>query len=194
MKKTLILLGLLMTFPLNASAGFGLLTGASWGIGKISSSAGTIESRTINNFSIHAMPGFAITGTGFMFGPFGEYRLIGQNTDVATVSNTNVKGTGYLIGIGGTFTPLDLFYVGASFDFLGKYNLSLNNTAGQAVGYKKPIGFHFLAGYMFMPVLSADVIFNMEQYKSTTIGGTDTDITSDKFKEWDIRVGASYHL
>lgn len=193
MKKLMTTLAVLMMFPCVSSADLGLLTGASWGIGKMSSSASTLQSRSINNLAIHALPGYEFPVIGLLVGPMLEYQFVGQSTEVATVGNTNVKGSGYLAGIGGSY-KIAGFFAAVSFDFFGKYTLSRNDIAGREIGFKKPMGFHVIGGYMFMPNISGDINFIWEQYSSTTIAGADTDISSDKFKEWAVRLGASYHL
>ena len=150
MKKTLSLFALLTLLVFNSTAAqaspfgdFGVDGGINWGLGSVHNSSGSVAGRTVNAIALNAFPNYKYAG--IQFGIIGELRFIGQNTDPATVSNSNVKGTSWLMGIGAEYQIL-LWTFSAGFDFLGNYSLSETTASGSAVSYKKPIGFMLKAG------------------------------------------------
>ena len=197
MKKMKCVLPLIALLILSSSAhaalvgDFGVDGGLSWGIGSAKNSTGSITSRTVNAFSINAFPNYSVAG--FQLGVLGQYSIIGQNTDPATVSNTNLKGNAWLVGVGAEYQILAWTF-SAGFNFLGNYSISANNSAGQSVSYKKPIGFLLKAGYFIIPMVSIDGSFQTTSYGTTTVASTDSDISANKLSETNFAVGGTYHF
>lgn len=175
---------------------FGVHGGINWGIGKGKNSTGSTQSRTLNTIGIQALPGYKLS-TGvtpdFLIGPLLEYTFVGQNTEPSSVGNSNLRGSGYMIGLGvqTDFGPIVLL---GSFDFIGQYSLSENTTAGLETKFKSPIGFRLLAGYPIMPMMTADLMFSMHSYKTNVLGGSDVDISSNKLTRWTVALGVSTRL
>ena len=61
----------------------------------------------------------------------GTYRYLGQTTDSANVSNTNMAGSGYLLGAGLDF-DFTRFSLIAMYDFQGSFTLSKQRRVAQA--------------------------------------------------------------
>src|SRR6185437_4966112 len=177
------------------SSGFGLVAGADWALGRIGSSSNAIQSRTVDIGEIHALPGWNLSDP-FMVGVLGQYRWVGQLTDLSSVNNTNLAGHGYYLGVGGA-VRLSQFLIQASFDCFGSETLSNQTSAGQTTTYSQPIGFTALIGYhafASLPQVSVDAIFGIHSFKHENIGGTDIDISSDKLTETQYGLGLSYSL
>ena len=161
----------------------------SWGLGKMSSTS--VTSRTMNTIVLTALPGYRLSQ--FTFGLLGEYRLIGQNTEPAEISNSNLKGHALLFGIGGAYDCGD-FSFGLNLPLLGKQSSSLADAAGKDVSYQKPFGFELTVGYVVAPMITVDAKFSYTTYAQTTIGSTDKDLSDDKLKATDFAIGGSYHF
>lgn len=76
--------------------------GVHWGLGRLSNKVNSIPERTMNTID-------ATVYGGWRFGAFlpvvyGEVRLVGQNTEASEVGDTNMKGFGYLLGLGLEYT------------------------------------------------------------------------------------------
>lgn len=161
-------------------------------MGRVKNSSGSIQARTINTLALDVLPG--VNYMNFLIGPNFQYGLTGQNTDPATVGDTNVKGSGWLLGLG-TRVNLGMVVVGGSLDFFGKYSLSNNTTGGVKSSYSKPLGFRLRGGYPLpYPGLTADLNLSWHQYKQNTLGTQTIDIGSDKYSEWTIGVGVSWKV
>src|SRR4051812_6270092 len=80
---------------------FGVQGGLLLGLGTMSNNSGNIPSRAMNILALEALPGYRFGN--WMPGLYLQYGLVGQSADPATVSNQNLGGAGYLIGIGGTY-------------------------------------------------------------------------------------------
>ncbi len=195
MKKQLSVFSLVAVLLFNVSnaqaavvGDFGIDAGASWGLGAAHSDS--VTSRTINTISINAFPNYQLGD--WRFGINGNLGFVGQNTDPVNVANTNVKGTTLLFGVAAEYNLMSAWVFGAGFNFLGKYSLSENNTAGQSVSYKKPIGFFLKAGYYVCPMVSVDASFSYVTYGTSSTNSVDSDLTS-KLKETNYAIGGTYH-
>jgi hypothetical protein len=148
MKK--IIIGMALSLGLSTSAhafglvDFGVSAGASWGLGKMKNSTESTASRTMNTFGVLVLPGYKALGM-LLVGPEFEYRVVGQNTEPSEVSNTNLKGNGYLLGLGAKFYLLNFVFSGG-FDFIGKHTQSLKTTSNLESSFSKPIGFRLGVG------------------------------------------------
>jgi hypothetical protein len=172
-----------------ADNGLGVNAGAHWGLGSAANSQKTIPVRTMNTIDLQALPGYHFDN--LLVGVLMELRFVGQNTDPATVSNQNLKGTGYLFGLGAMYLWNNWKFLG-SLDFLGKHSLGVVDSSGKYSTFKKPRGFHLLVGYKFFERISADLSFSYETYKQNTLGTTDADISDNKLKHWNAGLGATY--
>jgi len=171
--------------------GFGARAGGHWGLGQMSNSSGDVASRTMNTFSLEALPGYNLAG--FLIGPFVEFRLVGQNTNPSTVGGTNLRGHGFQFGLGTSydFGPLSFL---AALEFFGSHALSNNDLSGNPVTYQKPFGFVLEGGYKFLPSVTADLRFSWTRYSQAQTGTLTTDISTNRLSQWDLSLGASFHL
>lgn len=174
-----------------SSEGFAANGSLLWGVGSFQNNSGTIQSRTMNTLALNVMPGYR--WNNFLFGPMGEFRIVGQMTEPSTVSNTNVKGSGYLIGLGVGYSWNE-FDMTAGYDFFGQHSQSNTDALGNAIVNKSPSGIVVQVGYRFMPDISADLRFDMVSYGTDTVGGVDNNVSTNKSKHMNFSLGATYHL
>lgn len=169
-------------------AGFGVHTGANWGLGSMGDKS-LIADRTVNRGALQVLPGYRVMGV--LVGPMAELNLMGQNTEAKDVSNTNLKGTGYMLGLGGQYQFMDFVFAG-SVDFLGRHTLSKNTATGQKSYYTSPLGFRLLAGYQFHEMMSADVVYSYHMYDKVNLGGADRVLVgNDRLEVFTFAVGLS---
>jgi len=171
--------------------GFGVNAGVHWGLGKMYNSTYTIPVRTMNTLDLQALPG--VRWGNWLFGVLGEVRFVGQNTDFEQVANQNMRGTGYLLGIGGTYLLGDYKFL-ASFDLIGKHSLSTQDPNGNDVTYQKPRGLHLQGAYRVWREFYAELALSIESYKTSSLAGSDADISNSKFTHWNAGVGISYNF
>ena len=175
----------------------GVDTGVHWGFGRMGTNTNNvIPNRNMNTLSLQALPGYKISN--FLVGPYFEYLIVGQNTDPSdasnlTLRNQNIKGSGYLLGVGGSY-ELEKFNFGAAFSFIGNYSLSLQDDAGFYIQYQKPIGIHLQAGYRVYKKITADLKFSTVSYAQDSIANVSNDVSTNKRTHWDLALGATVHL
>ena len=175
----------------------GLETGVHWGFGRMgSNTTNVIPNRNMNTVSLQALPGYRIQN--ILIGPYFEYLIVGQNTDPAdpnnlNLNNQNIKGTGYLLGVGGSYEYEKLIFGGA-FTFLGNYSQSKQDTAGYYDQYQKPIGIHLQAGYRVYKKITADLKYSVVTYAQDNIANTANDVSTNKRSHWDLALGGTLHI
>ena len=165
--------------------------GASWGLGNMSNSNFTIASRAMNTISLFAMPSYM--WRQFFAGLDADLRFVGQNTATADVGGTNIKGTGYMIGlVVGYMWPQ--FYALTGLDFLGKHAESIATVTGLNSRYNKPIGVRLGFGYFFTKMISADFTATIDSYRQNLFGDQSIDISDTKLTHRNFALGASVHF
>ncbi|MDZ4676411.1 MAG: hypothetical protein SGI74_02790 [Oligoflexia bacterium] len=171
--------------------GFILGGGLNWGIGTGASSTGSTASRTMNTIELNAAPGWQIGNWAPQL--LVAYDFVGQNTKPADVTNTNLRGTGYLIGVGTTYhwTRWDFL---AGIEFLGTFTQSEKSADDKVSAFTKPLGFRLGSSYYFKNNWSADALFHYVHYSTNTLGGSNRDISSDRMRFITLALGVSYHL
>ena len=175
----------------------GFDTGVHWGFGRMGTSTNnTIPNRNMNTLSLQALPGYKVQN--LLVGPYFEYLIVGQNTDPSdasnlTLHNQNIKGNGYLLGVGASYEWLK-FNFGAAFTFIGNYSLSLQDTAGFYAQFQKPIGVNLQAGYRVYKKLTADLKFSTVSYAQDNVANVANDVSTNKRTHWDLALGATLHV
>lgn len=194
MKKNIVtcfaFISLLVFVAQPVQAACSLNMGFDWGFGKMKNSSETIQSRTMNALSFHVLPAYSLGVVSV--GPQIEYRIVGQNTAAADVANTNLKGSGYLLGVAAFTKWMDLT-VGLGFSFYGQHKLSLADIGGNESTYKKPIGFNLSVGYPVAPSVTADLRASLVSYRESNVGSVVSDVSDNKLTHWNIGLGAAYH-
>jgi outer membrane protein OmpA-like peptidoglycan-associated protein len=156
--------------------------------------ADTMPSRTMNTLTLSAMPGYKIGK--FMPGILVDYRIVGQYTAVADVSNQNLRGSGLMFGLGTNYRVAERWMASLGVEFFGKHTLSQQTGAGASAEFKSPLGIKFGASYLVHPdyPATADLSFNYLKYKTLNTGGTDLDLADNGVSHWSIALGVTWHF
>jgi hypothetical protein len=171
--------------------GFVLAGGLNWGLGSAASTGGATQARTVNSVEATALPGWQIGNWAPRL--VLNYDFTGQNTDPGTVGNTNLRGTGYLVGLGTTYHWTRWDFQGG-LELFGTYTHGEKSSDGRTSSFSKPLGFRLGGSYYFKDHWSADALFHYVQYSSNSLGDTTSDISSDKVRFWVLALGVSYEL
>lgn len=173
---------------------FGVQGGVNFGLGSAYNTSTSIPSRAINGAEIYALPGYRINQ--WMIGALIGYEFVGQTADPSTVSNQNVGGSGYSVGLAATY-DVAKFNFGLSWDILSSYTLSTNASGGQSSIYTAPLplSFHVLANYRVLenhPEWLVGLFMKLTSYSTSSLGGTSVDVSSNKFTTLLYGVGITY--
>jgi len=174
-----------------ADDGFGVRGGISWGYGEMENETQTIKTRDMNTIEAMALPGYRMGN--FLVGAFLDYRRVGQNTKPEEVNNQNLRGGGYLLGVGSSYSYSTFSFL-AAVSFVGQHKLSNKDASGQEVTYKKPLGFHLGAGMLFMKSYSADLMLSSVKYSEDELGSTTSDVSANKRAHWNAGLGISAYF
>ncbi len=162
----------------SALAGVGLLAGVDFGLGK-ASTATTLASRSMNELDVRVMPSWQFGWASL--GVMGQYQIVGQTTEPSAVSDTNLRGKGYLVGPGASIA-LGPILVQSSYEVIGKYSVANADASGNLTSYTNPKGFTLLLGWSIAPELTLDFVYGAHTYSKRVVGVTSSDIASDPFK------------
>lgn len=185
----LVFLLLFCTLPLeNASAVFGFHAGSHLGIGRMGNESLTLANRTMSVIDFQFMPGYTIGA--FMPGLLLDYRFVGQMTDSVNAGGSDLAGKSFIIGLGTTFLTGD-WKILFSYDLRSRHSLSTNDSSGNHTTYKGS-GFHLLGGYQLAKNWFFDGEFVQSSYNTSAVGESESDISSNKVKQWNLSFGVSY--
>ena len=160
--------------------------------------SGAFQTRTMNALAIKAFPAYdlqrAIKNLPFklIVGPFVEFRFVGQLTDpnaAATLgAPTNLRGTGYLLGLG-FGVELEKWSLIASFDPFGAHYLTNRIPNDLTSSFSSPFGVRVVVGYMIKRDISLDANFQYAAYDHNNVVG---DMGGDALTQTLFGVGARY--
>lgn len=171
--------------------GFALSAGLNWRYGSAASSTGSTEARSINTLDILAAPGWQMGALAPRL--LLSYETTGQNVDPSTVKNTNVRGSGYLIGLGATYliSNINILF---GLEGFGTYTQGEKDSNGNTSTFSLPFGARLGGSYFFTQNFSADAIFHYVQYSENKVGDVVTSISTNRMRFITFGIGASYHL
>jgi outer membrane protein OmpA-like peptidoglycan-associated protein len=112
----------------------------------------------MNSLSLEALPSFRLGK--WMLGPHLDYRWQRQVSSLDSAGGTNLKGHGYLVGLGSRSDFSDRFFAQASVDLFGQYVFDKPTLAGEDDRLKSPLGVRVKSGYAFIektPNLTFDI-------------------------------------
>lgn len=146
--------------PLSASSGAGFMRDSKL----------NLKSRIMNSLSLEMLPSYRLGK--WMLGPHLDYRWQGQFSSLASAGGTNLRGHGYLVGLGARADFSDRFFAQASTDFYGQYIFYKQTSSGEDDNLKFPLGIRIKSGYAFikkMPNLTFDVDLQYLTFKKIQI-------------------------
>jgi outer membrane protein OmpA-like peptidoglycan-associated protein len=148
---------------------------ASLGIGSMKDSELNLKSRAMNSLSLEALPSYRFGK--WMLGPHLDYRWQGQVSSLDSAGGTNLKGHGYLLGLGARSDFSDRFFAQASVDLFGQYVFYKQTVAGEDDQLKSPLGIRIKSGYAFIekiPNLTFDIDLQYLTFKKIQISQVDS--------------------
>lgn len=170
--------------------GYALKAGVFLSLGQMGSKT-TYVSRSMDVLSGYLLTGFRVGPLSV--GPVGQYQIAARLTDPAQVSNTNLRGQGYLVG-GGLGLSLAFIDLTASYDFFGSYGLTNLDSSGQSSSLSNPLGFTVILGVKVISFLAVDLIYSNHSYGTRSTAGIPVSISSDAIYQIYYGVGLSLHL
>lgn len=141
-----------LLFSFSSSAGVGLKLGGNYGIGTMKDPS-AFSTRMVDSLRVFVFPHYTLNP--IFFGVFGDYHWTGQTTPVKNVSNTNMGGSGYLIGPGLGFQFLGVTGMG-SYEFVGQYKLKKQTVDLKDVIYSKPRSWRITISIPLSPLVMLD--------------------------------------
>lgn len=173
-------------------AKFAVPLSASLGLGAMENSDMNLKSRVMNALSLEALPSYRMGK--WLIGPHLDYRIQGQITSLDSAGGTNLKGSGYLIGLGARYELSDRHFAQASLDLIGEYDFEKNSSIDQDDKAVSPLGLRLKSGYAFfekIPNLTFDADVQYLTFKKIHIAGTDTNATTNQFM---VSIGITYQF
>lgn len=192
---TAILVALISLSAVNTQAEdskWALPLSASVGIGSMQDSKMDLKSRTMSALSIEALPSYRLGQ--WMLGAHLDYRWQGQVTGLEAAGGTNLKGRGYLIGLGARYNFTDRFFAQTSVDFLGQYDFDKQTYANEEDGLRLPLGIRVKSGYAFIekiPNLTFDIDLQYLTFKKIHISHVESDADTNQLMA---SVGVTYQF
>lgn len=171
---------------------FALPLSASLGIGTLESRDMNLKSRTMSAFSFEALPSYRVGK--WLLGPHLDYRHQGQLSSLKDAGGNNLKGVGWLVGLGARHEFNDRLFLQGAIDFLGAYDLTRDTSNGEDDNLKSPLGFRIKTGYAFfekLPNLTFDADFQYLRFNEIHISGAGT---SNTFNQLMASVGITYQF
>jgi hypothetical protein len=135
---------------------------------------------------------------GYQFGMIAplvqaSYRYVGQTKDPADVSDTNLGGTGVLMGAGllADFSSVKLTAV---YVLSGSFALAKETSGGGKMTYTKPKGFHVDLGIPWKTDWDFVINFSSVDYEKSKSDSTETDLASNPVNQTLYGLGLAYRF
>ena len=157
--------------------------------GSMANESGTIAKRDVSTSA-------AAANLGWRFGYVApllvaEYRFYSQMSDPSQSANQNLSGSGFHLSAGLRF-DIGKFWLTGTYQLLGTYKLEKQTTGGLESTYSEPVGSVVMIGYRLRPRTSLFLMVQKVDYKKWQLGGTNSDISSNKIGQTSYGIGASY--
>lgn len=160
--------------------------------GTMGNSDGTIPSRKMDSGSVFIKPGFHF-GV-FRLAGYGEYRFVGQIDSPSGVSNQNLSGSGYNLGLLGAL-DFNRIKIEGGYQLYGTYTLSQQTAAAQSSNYSNSKGYFFLLGFQLSHHWDIFGIYSSVQFNQLNLSGQGgTDITSNPLTFNSYGLGLTYYF
>lgn len=169
---------------------FGGTLGVSTEVGRLGNSGMDLQDRTLTAFSLEGLAGYRYNSQ-WLFGLDLNYRIQPQMTSVSDAGGTNLKGKGWLLGLGAQYRINELWAVQGAVDFTGKYEFDKQTAAGQDDHLHAPLTLRLKAQYFFLPRWTADASANYIRWSKFHVSGADH---SEASSQWMVGVGITYHF
>jgi len=166
--------------------------GVSYGIGSTESSDMGLPSRAMSALSFEGLLGYR-PSRNWTLGVDFDYRITYQRTSIADAGGTNLRGNGWLGGLGARYRPSDRWSLQGALYFLGNHAFRQPAFSGDDTGMSRPLGLRLKGQYFFIRgvPLSADLDLSFVRHFSFRIASTSGDANTNSFIG---ALGLSWHF
>lgn len=169
----------------------GISVGTAWTVGSLGNPDMGLNERTVNAFALGVLPTYRVNHSLLMGLGFDSF-WTGQITSVESAGGTNLKGQGYLAGIGARYFISEKWALQGNLNFVGTYNLTQDTHAGEDDSINRPLGIRLKGQYFFSRLpLTLDAVTEYIRWSRLTVTSTDLDKVSN---QWMVGVGLTYHF
>lgn len=169
---------------------FGGTLGAAVEVGRLGNSGMSLDDRTLSSISLEALGGYRYDSK-WLFGLDLNYRIQQQLTSTSDAGGTNMKGKGWLLGLGVQYRFNELWALQGAVDFLGQYNFDKQTAGGEDDHVHAPLSLRLKGQYFFLPRWTMDASASYIRWSKFHVAGVDHSETS---MQWMIGAGLTYHF
>lgn len=170
--------------------GFAGTLGGSFEYGRLGDSGMGLSDRSMNSLSLEALPGYRFNSK-WLLGVDFNYRLQSQITSLSDTGGTNLKGKGWLFGLGAQYRINESWVIQAAVDLLGRYNFDQQTAASEDDHLASPLSLRVKGQYFFRECWSVDASANYIRWADFHVAGVDH---SEPASQWMIGAGITYHF
>lgn len=165
--------------------------GGSWEYGQLSGDdAHGHKARSMTAWSFEALPGYRLNPK-WLVGLDLNYRIQQQQTGISDAGGTNLKGKGWLLGLGAQYRLNPKWALQGAIDFLGNYTFDKQTAAAQDDHLEQPLSLRLKAQYFFREKWTGDISVNCIRWSKFEVTGS----SHDEFaSQWMIGAGITYHF
>lgn len=148
--------------------------GASYGIATFQNLDMNLPSRTMTALSVEGLVGYRPTRSWTLGADF-DYRWMNQLTSLGSAGGTNLRGSGWMAGLGARYRPTERWALQAAIYFVGKLGFSQPAFSGEETGVSGPLGVRLKGQYFVfrdLP-LSTDLDLSYVHHRTFRIARTD---------------------
>lgn len=140
-----------------------------------------VRSSSMLNYGVNGWLGYRLplgSSLRILIGGNGQYELMRQSTDPATVGGINIYGSCYVAGVGGGF-QLGRLQILGSYDLLSEFKLGAPTASASVSSFKKGTGYRAELRYKLGSRYHMGLHYGSLSYKSQSIGTADIDLTAN---------------
>lgn len=185
MKAYSFLLALVLIAPLawaqnsEKPSGFWKKRGANLGLsyeyGQLGDSGMELKDRAMTALSVEGLLGYRISSQKLILGVDFNYRIQNQQAALVNTDGTNLKGKGWLVGLGANYRLSQSWALQAAIDLFGEYTFDKQTLTSEDDHLAEPLSLRFKTQYFCGDHWSIDASFNYLRWRNFHVGGQDHD-------------------
>jgi len=164
-----------------------------YGVGSAYDSDGGVVPRTMTTGRASAMPGWALGN--FIPALYGEYQMGYQQTPSDNISDSNLKGAGWLVGLGLTYR-IQRFEITGVLKGWGSYTQDKKDSKNRESILMRPFGGAVSVEYFVMKIWELNTFvglnFDYTTWNQIEQDGSLTDLYKNPTKTWTTALSASF--
>ena len=165
--------------------------GVSYGVGKMQNNDLNLVSRTMAGASLNGFGGYSFGR--WMIGLDFDYTWTSQLSELSNTGNTNLKGRGWIFGVGAKYELSSYVAFQGTFGFLGNYTFFQQTASGQSASMTCPLSFRLKT--QFFTVANSPLSLDVDlRYISWVNYYVEQAQASQTTSQWSAGLGVTYHL